>query len=35
MHGFLPPSSRVVGVKFTAAAFATIFPTSILPVKNI
>jgi hypothetical protein len=35
IHGFFPPSSRVVGVKLIAAALATIFPTSTLPVKNI
>ena len=35
IHGFLPPSSRVVGVKFTAANLATIFPKLTLPVKYI
>ena len=35
IHGFFPPSSRVVGVKLIAAALATIFPTPTLPVKNI
>jgi len=35
IQGFFPPSSRVVGVKFVAAAFAIIFPTLTLPVKKI
>jgi len=34
-QGFFPPNSSVVGVKFLAAAAAMIFPTPILPVKNI
>ena len=35
MAGLLPPSSKVVGVKFSAAALATILPILTLPVKNI
>ena len=34
-QGFLPPSSKVVGVKCRAACLATIFPTLTLPVKKI
>jgi hypothetical protein len=33
--GLFPPSSSVVGVRFTAAALATILPILTLPVKNI
>ena len=32
MQGDLPPSSRVTGVRCSAAALITIFPTSVLPV---
>ena len=32
--GLLPPSSSVTGVRFSAAAFATIRPTAVEPVKN-
>jgi hypothetical protein len=35
MHGFLPPSSKVNGVKNLEAALATILPTFTLPVKNM
>ena len=35
MQGFLPPSSKVTGVKCTAAAAATILPTGTLPVKKM
>ena len=35
IHGFLPPNSRVSGVRNSAAALATIFPTGTLPVKKI
>ena len=28
-----PPSSRVAGISFSAAAFATLYPTSVEPVK--
>ena len=34
MHGDLPPSSSVVGVKLAAAALATMRPTAVEPVKN-
>ena len=33
--GFCPPSSSTVGVRFSAAARATIFPTLLDPVKNM
>jgi len=33
--GHLPPSSRITGVRFSAAAFATNLPFSVLPVKQI
>ena len=32
--GDFPPNSRVVGVKFFAAYFATSLPTLVEPVKN-
>lgn len=32
--GHFPPSSSVTGVKFSAAAFATILPTETLPVES-
>ena len=35
IQGFFPPNSNVTGVRFSAAAFATIFPTGTLPVKKI
>ena len=35
IHGFFPPNSKVTGVKFGAAALATILPTATLPVKKI
>ena len=34
-HGLFPPSSKVTGVSVFAASFATIFPISVLPVKNM
>ena len=34
MTGDLPPSSSVTGVRFFAAACATIRPTAVEPVKN-
>jgi hypothetical protein len=33
--GFWPPSSSSVGVRFSAAAWATTFPTFVLPVKKM
>lgn len=33
IHGDFPPSSRMQGVRFSAAAFCTNFPFSGLPVK--
>jgi hypothetical protein len=33
--GFLPPSSRVHGVSFLAAACATMDPTRVDPVKKM
>jgi hypothetical protein len=33
--GFIPPSSSRTGVRFFAAACATIFPTKVLPVKKM
>ena len=33
--GDLPPSSRVAGIRFLAAAAATMRPTAVLPVKAI
>src|SRR6266478_10220956 len=33
--GFIPPSSSRIGVRFFAAACATIFPTKVLPVKKM
>jgi len=35
MVGLFPPSSKMQGIKFSAAAFATNFPFSGLPVKTI
>lgn len=35
MHGLLPPSSRIHGIKFSAAALATNLPLSVPPVKII
>ena len=35
IHGFLPPNSRVTGVRNFEAASYTIGPTLGLPVKNI
>ena len=35
IHGLFPPNSKVVGVRNSAAALATIFPTIVLPVKKI
>ena len=35
MQGLFPPSSNTTGVKFSAAAAKTFFPTEVLPVKNI
>jgi|LakMenEpi03Aug12_release.lakeMendotaPanAssembly.Ray.scaffolds.fasta_scaffold300854_2 hypothetical protein len=34
-HGHLPPSSKMQGVRFLAASYATILPTKVLPVKQI
>ena len=34
MHGDLPPSSSVTGVRFSAAACITSRPTAVEPVKN-
>jgi hypothetical protein len=34
-YGFWPPSSSNTGVKFSAAAFMTILPTLVLPVKKM
>src|SRR5580658_1162153 len=33
--GLIPPSSSTTGVKFSAAALATILPTVVLPVKKM
>jgi hypothetical protein len=33
--GDLPPNSKLTGVTFSAAAFITILPTLVEPVKNI
>ena len=33
--GFMPPSSSRTGVRFSAAARATILPTKVLPVKKM
>ena len=35
IQGFFPPNSNVIGVRYSAAALATIFPTATLPVKKI
>ena len=35
MHGDLPPSSSVTGVKFSAAALATSRPTTVEPVNQM
>ena len=35
MQGLLPPSSRVMGVRWTAADSMTRWPTAGLPVKKI
>ena len=33
--GFFPPNSKIQGIKFSAAALATSFPFSGLPVNTI
>ena len=35
MHGLFPPSSRMTGVRFFAAAAITVFASAGLPVKKI
>lgn len=35
IQGLFPPNSRIHGVRFSAAAFATNFPLSVPPVKII
>lgn len=34
-QGLFPPNSSVTGVRCSAAALATIFPTEVLPVKKV
>ena len=35
IQGLFPPSSKVIGVRYSAAALATFFPMLVLPVKKI